>query len=59
MTVGFPVSASATAALADGTAFLLVCGGGGPSRTGVKNGYVIYKVSESVPQLSFFLTCFG
>ena len=46
--VGFPISATAEATTADGTAFVIAVGGGGASRTGVKNGYVICKASSSL-----------
>ena len=44
--VGFPISATAAATTAAGTAFVIAVGGGGASKTGVKNGYVICKASS-------------
>jgi len=44
--VGFPISATASAVMADGTAFVIAVGGGGASKTGIKNGYVIFKASS-------------
>lgn len=45
--VGFPLNAAAHARAGD-SVFVVVAGGGGTSHTGVKNGYAIFRATDSL-----------